>query len=176
MWLAWKCAVLVFNWSRHIWVLESLQSLCICLFWLFFVSDKRILNLSAHQPKALGWTWRRIWMWGTPARAVMWPFAGPSSLDRCEVGVRSKLRDVLWCTWVSSYFTASWMLTLQRTVHLRAIFFFYKKETLLEELRDTLYGMSSSITRHLPGEKLLSFQLDAQHFGLATILVTIFSK
>lgn len=49
-WLAWKCAVLVFNWSRHIWVLESSQSLCICLFWLFFVSDNCILNPSSHQP------------------------------------------------------------------------------------------------------------------------------
>lgn len=48
----------------------------------------------------------------------------------------------------------------------------YKKETLLKELRNTL---SSSITRHPPGEKLLSFQLGAQHFVLATILVIIFS-
>lgn len=51
MCLAWKCAIVVFNWSWHIWVLESLQSLCICLFQLLFVSDKWILNLEC--PSAL---------------------------------------------------------------------------------------------------------------------------
>lgn len=119
-WLAWKCAILVFNWSRHIGVLESSQSLCICLFWLFFVSDNCILNPSAHQLQALGWTWRHTWIWGTCARAMVFPFACPCSLERCEVVVRSKLRDVLWCTWDSCYFTGSWMLALHGTVHLRA--------------------------------------------------------
>lgn len=113
-WLAWKCAVLVFNWSRHIWVLESLQSLCICLFWLFFVSDKCVLNPSAHQLKALGWTWRCFWIWGTSAHAMMLLFAGPCSLETWEVVVRSKLRDILWCAWDSCYFTGSWMLMLTR--------------------------------------------------------------